>query len=282
MKKLKKWSFLTLFLAGAITFSACGHSTAKNDKATTDNTISDNTVQNQDTGPKVKSNVQKELDQAKSSGKAAFIVVIEKGTTGTEQALKIAKEAVSICKNAVIVKLYRDDASNTDLVNTMRLSGAPLPLILVTSPKGYPAGGYGLDEATAESIAALVPTPKLDEVYESITNKIPVFLIITKKTFTDREIMLKNCNAAVIQLKNKATIVEVDMNSAKEAALIKQLNVKTNTNKSWVWVMNASGQTTDTFEGVVEPDRLVAAANKVIRTGGCCPGGSSSGCGTKK
>ena len=54
--------------------------------------------------------------------------------------------------------MNRDDPANTALVAEWRLAGAPLPLILVISSMGMPVGGLLLEHATAEKVAALVPS----------------------------------------------------------------------------------------------------------------------------
>ncbi|MCK7519969.1 MAG: hypothetical protein MZV64_20710 [Ignavibacteriales bacterium] len=92
------------------------------------------------------------------------------GVTGTEKAVSIAEKAKTIYKNAVLLQMNRDDAANAQLVNEWRLSGAPLPLILVVSPKGILTGGRILAQATAENIASLVPSPKKEAVIEQMTS----------------------------------------------------------------------------------------------------------------
>ena len=276
MTILKKWELLTLLLANALTFSACGNSNAKNNQVSIDNTIQQKTEASQQTEQKGTSVVQDELEKAKKAEKAVFVVVTGTGITETDKATAIAEGAKDIYKKSVIIQLNRDDSANAQLVSEYRLAGAPLPLILVLSPKGYPVGGYILSEATAENITALIPSPKLDEIYESLDNGKPAFVVVTKKSYTDKAKILENCKLAVSQLENKASIIEVDLDDTKEAGFIKQLNLKNSPNTSSVVVLNSAGQTTGSFEGSAEPTALVLAANKVIRSS-CCPG-SKTGC----
>ena len=274
MKFVTKWQLLALLLANAITLHACSNSNANNNQASVNNASQQKTEKNQQPTTKSTSNVQAELDKAKKAGKAVFVVVTGTGTTDTDKAATVAKGANGIYKNAVIVQMNRDDVANTELVSKWRLAGAPLPLILVVSSKGYPTGGYILAQATAQNIAELVPSPKLDDVYESLNNGKPVFLVISKKSHTDRAKILENCKLAISQLQNKASIVEVDLSDTKEAVFIKNLNLKNTSNTSTVLVLNASGQTTGSFEGSAETNQLVLAANKVVRGCGssCSPG----------
>jgi hypothetical protein len=272
---LKKWQLVALFIANVITLNACSNSNANNNQVSVNSASQQKTEKAQQAAAKGASKVQAELDNAKKAGKAVFMVVTGTGATDTEKATAIAKDANGIYKNAVIVQMNRDDAANAPLVAEWRLSGAPVPLILVFSSKGQLTGGYVLAEATAENIVELVPTPKLDEVYESLNNGKPVFLVISKKSHTDRAKILENCKSAASQLQNKASIIEVDLTDTKEAIFIKNLSLKNTPNTSTILVLNASGQATGKFEGTAETDQLVLAANKVVRSScgsSCAPG----------
>lgn len=271
---LKKWQLLTVFLVNAIvlnTFSSpyMSYKFFKIKKVYKILTNQQNLQQNNT------SKVQDELNKAQKTGKAVFLVVTGTGVTDIDKATAIAKKANGIYKNSVIIQMNRDDVANSELVTKWRLSGAPLPLILVISPKGYPTGGFYVNDATAEKIAGLVPSPKMEKVYESLSNAKPVLLVISEKSYTDRAKIIENCKLASTQLQNKVSIIEIDLSDSKEARFIKQLNLKNKPNTTCVLVINALGQTTGYFEGNVETQQLVIAAKKVIRS--CCGSGSSSG-----
>jgi Mrp family chromosome partitioning ATPase len=272
MKISKKNQLLTLLLA-TFTFSACANPNANNKQAVTENSANQQTQAKQTI--KAASPLHAELNKAKTDGKAIFVVVTGTGATDINKAMSIAKNAIAISKNATVIQMNRDLPVNEDLVSEWRLSGAPLPLILVISPKGYTTGGYTLADATADKIAALVPSPKMDEVYAAINNKKPSILVISKKSNIDKAGIILNCKSAANQLKNNVSIIEIDSTDPKEAAFIKQLNLKSGLNKTSVLVLNSSGQTTGSFTGKVEVAEIVGAATKVIKSCGtsCSPGG---------
>ncbi len=222
-------------------------------------------------------NTANQIETATKAGKAVFIVVTGTGVTDTDKALTIAKQANAIYKNAVIVQMNRDDASNAQLVSEYRLSGAPLPLILVISSKGFPTGGYLLSQATAENVAALVPSPKLEDVYTIISNKKVALVVFTKKSFTDRVEVLKECKDAVTKLNNNAVIVEVDMDDTKEASFMNQLRIDKSVKNSITLVINTQGQVAGTSTTVPDAAKLVAAANAPVKSG-CGPGCGPAGC----
>lgn len=275
MKILNKLHLLTLLLA-TTTFTACANSNAESKKANTSKSTQAKTEAAKQTA-KTSNSLQAELNKAKAAGKAVFVVVTGAGATGTDKATTIAKGATGIYKKAIVIEMNRDLPANAELVSQWGLSGAPLPLILSISPKGNATGGYMLADATAAKVAALVPSPKMDDVYVALYSKKPVFLVVSKKSNIDKAAILNSCKSAVSQLKTKPAIVEIDLEDPKEATFIKQLNLKSATNSTTVMVLNASGRTTGMFTGKVETSELVTAATKVI-SGGCGSSCSPGGC----
>jgi len=268
------------------TFSACANSNAENNQASSKKGAQEKTQAVQKTA-KANTLLQAELNNAKAAGKAVFVVVTGTGATDVDKATSIAKAAVGINKNAIILKMDRDLPANAELVSQWGLSGAPLPLILTVSAtplpliltvsaKGYPTGGYILADATADKVAALVPSPKLDDVYAALNAKRPVFLVVSKKSNIDKAAILSSCKSASAKLSGNVAIVEIDFADPKEATFIKNLNLQSPTNTTTVMVLNTSGQSTGLFKGKVEAAELVSAATKVVSGGcgtSCAPGG---------
>ncbi len=279
MTILKKWQLLTLLLVNAVTFNACSNPNAANNKVDANNNAQQKTEATQQPVQKGTSGVQTELDKAKKAGKAVFVVVTGTGATDTDKATTIAKGANGIYKNAIVIQMNRDDAANASLVAEWRLAGAPIPLILVISSKGQPTGGYVLAQATAENIAALVPSPKLEEVYAAIASSKHAIVVFTKKSFVDRTEVIKIAKDAVAKLNNEAVFVEVDMDDSKENGFMNQLRIdKLSTKASVTVVINKQGQVAGTSTTVPDAAKLVAAAKTPVR-GGCGPGCGPAGCG---
>ena len=217
------------------------------------------------------SDLQVELENAKKVGKAAFVVVTGNGASDTDKAISIARSAGTIHNNSVVLELDRDEVTNSELVHQWRLAGAPLPLIVVVSPKGYVVGGFILQQATPENLAEMVPSPKMDDIYEAMNTGKAAFLVVSKKTLSDREEVLQNCRSAVEKMKGKAVIIELDINDPNEAMFFQQLNLKNSDNMTSTLVINNQGQTTGMFEGSVETKDLVLAGYRVVNAGGCGP-----------
>ena len=275
---LKKTSLLSFTVISMWALTACGNSTAVNKQASSVTEATQSAQPEQPAAlPASNSKIQADLEKAKKEGKALFVVVTGTGVTETDKATTIAKGANTIYKNAAVVQLNRDDAANAQLVAEWRLAGAPLPLVLVVSPKGQLTGGMVLAQATAENIAALVPSPKLEEVYASIAASKPALVVFTKKSLGDRNQVLQECKNAVIKLKNNAVIIEVDMDDNKEVNFMNQLRIDKSSLVSSTLVINAQGQVAGTSTGVPDAAKLASAVTAPVKSG-CGPGCGPAGC----
>ena len=280
MRNLNKLQLSALLLAITLPFYACNNSIAENkgnNKTNAGATIEQNAVSNSVNTSKITgSKLQAELDKAKKTGKAVFMVVTGNGVAGTDKAMTIANGAKAIYKNSEVFQMNRDDVTNARLVTEWRLSGATLPVILVISPKGQATGGYLLAQATAENLASLVPSPKLEEVYAAIASSKPAIVVFTKKTLADRSEVLKIGKDAITKLKNNAVLVEVNMDDSKEANFMKQLRIDKASKASLTIVINTQGQVAGTSATMPDAAKLAAAATQPVKSGcgaGCGPAG---------
>lgn len=274
MKISKKIQLLTLLFATCTTFSTCANPSANNKQAAAENSANQQTQVKQTV--KATSPLQGELNQAKAAGKAVFVVVTGTGATDLNKAMSIAKGANAIYKNAVVLQMNKDLPVNEALVSEWRLSGAPVPLILVLSSKGMATGGYALADATSKNIADLVPSPKMELVYAALENKKPVIVVFTKKSHVDKSEVLKIGKDAVSKLKNNAVLVEVDMDDSRENGFMNQLRIDKLSKASVTIVINAQGQVSGTSTTTPDASKLAAAAIAKVASGcgaGCGPAG---------
>lgn len=227
------------------------------------------------------SKFQAELDKAKKAKKAVFVVITAKDVANLDKAQQIAKGASKIYSNSSILLLNRDDASNATLVKDWGLAGIPVPFIIVVSPLGIPSGGLPATDATAESISALIPSPKLDMVYQGVNNGKNVVVLFTKSTFADKAQAQLNCREAIKLLNNEAVLVEVDMADQKESKFMSDFKIdRENTKQSVTLVINKSGEIISTFNTTPVASKIVASTKAPVKKA-CCPSGSSAGCGPK-
>jgi hypothetical protein len=221
--------------------------------------------------------VKDDLDKAKKAGNAVFLVITGTGATGVDDLVTIANKKV---KKSAVIKMDRDDAANSDLVTKFGVAGVQLPFVLVLSPKGFAVGGFPSANATADNLVTLIPSPKYDIVLEALNNKKPVFVVASKKSFTDKATAVATCKSAVDKVPSKPTIVEIDMDDANEATFLKQIGVNTVATSTVTVVINTAGNITGNYTGATDAQTLATAATKVVKS--CCAGGSSKGCGSPK
>lgn len=227
---------------------------------------------------------QTDLDKAAKSGQAAFLLIKDSGTTGLDQARKTIQAAMKQAGKAIMVEVDRQDPANAALVKKLRVGSAPAPLILVAARNGVVAGGTEAGKATAENLAAMVPSPAKAAILRALEEKKPVYIVASRKGMKDVPKTMSACEAACGQVTSKPVTVKVDLDDPKERAFLDQLKIDRSSTTPVTVVVNAQGQVTSTYDGQVDVAKLVQAASKKV--GGCCPstvqGGASSGCGPKK
>lgn len=212
--------------------------------------------------------IKEELDEAKKAKKTVFLVVIENHSKA-ESAMKMAQQAQKQVKESIVLSLNRDDQSNKEVVSSLGVASAPVPMIMVIGMNGIATGGLPEKEATVDKLVSMVPSPKKVEALAYLNENKPVFLIAYKKGFTDHAAVIDNCKAAITRLKSKAAYVEVDMDDAREKSLLTQVGVNFKANTTQIIVFNASGKNSGSFSGITDPGKLVTAATAAPKS--CCP-----------
>lgn len=222
-----------------------------------------------------------DLKSAADKSKTVFLLVTEPNVAGVDQAKDLIKDAMKEVKKAKMVELDRADNANTDLVSQYRLSGAPLPLILVLASNGAIAGGMPAGQATVDQLVKMVPTPKKAEVLKAVATGQAVFITASQKKMASEAKAMGACAAACSQMQGKSLTVQINMDDKSELAFLNELKIDPNSAEPVTVVINAQGQVTGSFQGAVDTGNLIQAATK--KAGGCCPGGSSSSsCGPTK
>jgi len=226
-----------------------------------------------------------ELQQAAKLGKAAFVLVKDPNTIGTEieSAWSKIQDAMKLAKGSVLIELDRNDDANADLVARYRLSGAPLPVILVITPDGIISGGVEGNKATPEMLANMVPSPKMSQILKAIDDGNAVFITAYRKKMTMCDKVLASCEDAVKKMQGKAVLIKIDMNDKSETQLLNMLKINVGSDEPVTMVGNQKGQIAATFTGEVNADDLVQATKKKV--GGCCPSkvtGGGGSCAPKK
>jgi hypothetical protein len=232
----------------------------------------------------VQASPEKDLASAVQRGQIAFILVMEPGAPGLDQAKALIREAMNRVENAALVELDRSSPANASLIAKYRLAGAPVPLILVAARNGALAGGIPAAEATPEKLLAVVPSPKKAEVIQLLQAGKAVFISVSRKTMPARAGATSACAAACAQMKDQGATVGIDLDDPREAEFLAQLRVDRAATEPVTLVVNPQGQIAGTYTGATDVASLVQAAAR--KAGGCAPGacgpGSASSCAPTK
>ena len=218
-----------------------------------------------------------ELSKAQKSGKTVFLVAYTTKGVELDKAVAIAKSANQKAPSATtVVTMNASDAGNKDLVTKFRISGAPLPLILVLDKNGTAAGGVILKEATAEKLVDMIPSQKTSELLKGLADGKSVYIVVYKESMASKKEIMNNCATACTKMKNTSITIQVNADDKKETKLLRTLKYDNTATQPVTYVVNSSGQLTDTYNGMTNVNSLIGSAQKVIKSS-CCPGGSKTG-----
>lgn len=215
---------------------------------------------------------QAQLDDAKSKGKVAFLVLVSNDTAGNAQAMEIAGNTTRQAGNSVVIKANRDDAANAALIEKWHLSSIPTPAIFIISPKGIPVTSFSLEEANEQAMINDIPSPKMDEAYVALDEQKAVFILVARSNAPGREKLVASVGTAFAQLQAKAALVEVDPDDSKEQSLLRNFGIEKDATEPTIVVLNTEGDRTGSFPASATVKELVAAATKVVKTP-CCASG---------
>ena len=217
------------------------------------------------------------LQLAADEGNVVFVLVTEPSVIGMDQARQTIQGALNQIPGSVMIESNRADVANSPFVQQYKLSAAPVPLILVFASNGVMAGGNVASRLTAQQLVAMVPSPKKAEVLKAIQSGQAVYLAASRSGMASTPFVAKGCAAACSQMQGKCVFVEVNMDDPVEKVFLNQLKVNTQATEPVTVVINAKGQITGSYTGMVEVENLIASATKVVASG-CCPPGSGKSC----
>ncbi|OGU17833.1 MAG: hypothetical protein A2X61_00985 [Ignavibacteria bacterium GWB2_35_12] len=220
---------------------------------------------------------KQDIENANKNGKIVFLVVTERGNPNTKEAMNLAEKAQKSISKSTVLELDRTSIANHKLVQTYRLAGAPTPLILVIATNGFVAGGAPTQNLTPEQLVNMVPSPKEEDVLKAIYEGNSVFVIFSKQFDSNSKKQLDACQSACKSLKDKATIINLDIDDKNEKTFINKFKFDKNASFPITYVINAQGQISSMFNGITEAKSLVEAANKKVSSG-CCPPSSGKVC----
>ncbi|WP_042371926.1 hypothetical protein [Bacteroides neonati] len=220
--------------------------------------------------------VKDQLAKAKDNNNMVLMVVTDKNNSA-EKMNGLVKESIKDLQNITIVQMSMDDEKNADLVKEYKLSGAPMPVLLLFSNKGLMLGGMVEAQVTKEAIVDAIPTPKYSDITFALSQGKPVFAVVSNNKFKSDKSARELCESAKKEMTGKAEIIVIDAEDAKESKLISMLNIKNKLEDTFIIAINGQGIMSGRFDVIPAQTELVAAATKVVQSG-CAPGGCTPTC----
>lgn len=212
---------------------------------------------------------QQDLDAAVKDGKSAFILVFDQSAQEMNHARNLIESAVSRVPQSAKLLCDRSDPANAEFVAKMRLTGAPVPLILVCSASGIVTGGIPTQQATIEQLVKMMPSPKKSEIVKALSEGNAVFITASRKGMPSEASVNSVCAAACQQMLGKSVQIRIDMDDPAESGFLAELKVNLQSTEPVTLVANAQGQIAGMYTGAVQVSNLVTLATK--KAGGCCP-----------
>lgn len=218
-----------------------------------------------------------QLESAADVGNVSFVLVTEPGAAGIDQARQMIQQAMTQISGSVMIESNRTDAANSSFTQKYKLAAVPVPLILVFASNGVMAGGNMASKLSAQQLVAMVPSPGKAEVLKAIQAGQAVYVTASRSGMASTTDVAKGCAAACTQMQGKCVPVDVNMDDPIEKGFLNQLKVDMQSTEPVTVVINAKGQVTGSYTGIVEVENLITSATKVVASG-CCPPGSGKTC----
>jgi hypothetical protein len=213
----------------------------------------------------------REIEAAAKLWKVAFILVFEPKAQQIDRAREVISEAMKRVPGSVKIELDRSAEVNSEIVTRLKLSSAPVPLILVASSPGGITGGVSLQQTrvTPELLLKMVPSPKKVEIIKAISEGHAVLITASRKKMKSVDSVNNACATACRQMAGKLVHIKIDMDDKAEKSFLTDLKLDMASTEPVTVVANAQGQISGRYTGSIQAGDLVLAATKKI--GGCCP-----------
>lgn len=202
------------------------------------------------------------LEKSKEKQIPVFVIVTDKSVNkeSLKQAYSVTDEVKSRIGDLNVFELDKDLPKNSDFVKNWQLNSTTLPLIITLSPKGNFIDGIPAKNVTADVLIELIPSPKLDDIYTASTNHKATLIVMGSRTNDVKAEVLENCQEAIVKMKDKAHMINIDFEDTGEHLLLLSMKVNPNKNKVITMVINKHGATTKVFKGKVSVNKLMDAA----------------------
>ena len=225
------------------------------------------------------------IEHAAAAGKYLFAFFYKHDAAETQRLRESFDSfAAKLAGRAETVTIDLRDPAEAGIASRFNLTHAPMPFVLVLAPNGALMGGFPR-EVNEEKLLASFAGPAMEECLKFLQERKLVLLCVQNEETNENDAAMRG----VREFRDNPTYTElteiVMLNPADpaETRFLEQLKVSSNPDEAITVLLAPPGMAVGKFSGATE-GREIEAALATVRpqSGGCCPGGSSSGCGPKQ
>lgn len=223
------------------------------------------------------------LRQAAEANKHLFVLLYAADDEPTRAARKTVESTTAkMTETAQWVAVDRTAPTEKGLVDKYRLSGAPMPLVLVFAPNGAITGGIVGPQVNEAALQNALASPCMQKCLKALQEGKLVFLCAQNKATKSNDAAMKGVNEfkADARFAQFTEIVQVDPTDAAESKFLAQLKIEPKADEAVTAFLAPPGAIVATYKGATDRDTLVKAI-MAASSGGCGPSGcgpASSGC----
>lgn len=215
--------------------------------------------------------VMEAIRRATQENKYVFLFFYKKGDEKSNEMRQVITHArKELSAKANFVNIDVADENEQELIRKYGIDRAPIPITLVMAPNGAIVGGFP-NEVSEDKLRNAFVSPKMAEIVKAIQDRKIVYLYIGKqnmKHYTENLNVIKE--AAAVDLRGFAKVIEVDPEDKREASLLKQCRIETPVKETNLLILNG-GRIVGTLKGEIVKQQLVTRTIKGCSGGSCCP-----------
>jgi hypothetical protein len=200
------------------------------------------------------------LKEAAAAG-AYLMIFFHRGDSESTSAMRRVFEAAveGSAGRARGLDVEIGDAANRALVDLYQLDRAPMPLVLVRSPRGAITGAFPV-QFTREQLLSAFVSRGLEECLAALQNNKAVLLCVQNAQTQSNEAAMRGVREfrADPTYEKMSALVVVDPADPNEARLMTEFRVDRDTQEAVTLLLSPPGTLAGTYRGAVSKEKLIA------------------------
>ena len=228
---------------------------------------------------------QAAMKKAADAQKYLYLFVSENDSEETATAKRTVEAAATkVGDKADVAFIKKDSAAEKDIIEKLRLGGAPMPIVLTMAPNGAITGAYFGEKLKDPQLQDSIAGAGEQQCMKTLQDGKLVFLCIQNGATKSNDVAMQGVNdfKADTRFAEVTEIVKIDPASASEQSFLAKLKIDPTTTEAITAFVAPPGSLISKVNGATTKDALVASL-KAATSGGCGGGACKPGaCGPKK